>query len=62
MTRNMDVDLGSRTRTLASLQQFAGGQVSDEAAVGGEEFVLGEFFELDPFELMEDFVFEFAFE
>src|SRR3569623_2047551 len=45
-----------------SLQEFAGGEVFDEAAVGGEELVVGKFFELHPFELVEDFVLEFAFE
>lgn len=43
-------------------EQFAGGKVFDEAAVGSKEVVRGEFFELDPLELVKDFVFEFAFE
>ena len=44
------------------LEKFAGGEVADKAAVGGEELVLGKFLKLDPFELVEDFVLEFAFE
>jgi hypothetical protein len=42
------------------LEKFAGSEVADEAAVGGEEFVVGEFFELDPLELMEDLVLQLA--
>jgi hypothetical protein len=45
----------------SGLEQLAGGEVADESTVGGEEVVVGEFFELDPLELVEDFVFEFAF-
>jgi hypothetical protein len=44
------------------LEQFSGGEVADEAAVGGEEVVVGKFFELDPLKLLENLVFEFAFE
>jgi hypothetical protein len=44
------------------LEQFAGGKVADESAVGGEEFVLGKFFEPDPLQLVEDFVLQLALE
>jgi hypothetical protein len=44
------------------LEKFAGGEVADQAAVGGQEVVPGKFFELDPFELVEDLVLEFALE
>lgn len=42
------------------LEELAGSEVADEAAVGGKEIVPGEFLEFDPLELLEDFVFEFA--
>lgn len=44
------------------LEKFAGGEVADETAIGGEEFVVGELFKFDPLELVEDLVLEFAFE
>jgi hypothetical protein len=47
---------------VCGLKQLARGQIPDQPPVGREKFVLGKFFELDPFELMEDFVLEFAFE
>lgn len=47
---------------LVELEKLAGGEVADKAAVGGQEIVVGELFELDPLELVEDLVLEFAFE
>jgi hypothetical protein len=44
------------------LEQFAGGEVADESAVCGEEFVVGEFFEPYPLQLVEDFVLQLAIE
>jgi hypothetical protein len=44
------------------LEQFAGREVADQAAVGGEEFVVGEFIKFDPLELMKDLILEFALE
>ena len=44
------------------LEQFAGGEVADESAVGGEKFVLGKIFETDPLELVEDFVLQLSIE
>ena len=41
-------------------EELAGGEILDEAAVGGKEFVFGQFFELHPLELVEDLVFEFT--
>src|ERR1700729_2927489 len=46
----------------ADLEQFACGEVLDKVAVSGEEVVGGQVFKLDPFELMEDAVFEFPTE
>ena len=43
-------------------EQFARGEIFDEATVSGEEFIVREFFEFDPLELVEDLVLEFAFE
>jgi len=43
------------------LEKFARGEVADEAAICGEEIILGEFFEFDPLELVEDLVLKFAF-
>jgi len=42
------------------LEQLAGGEVFDEIAVGGEEVVAGQIFELDPLDLLEDAVFDLA--
>lgn len=47
---------------MLELEEFAGGQVFDQAAIGGEELIFGEFFEFHPLELVEDFVFEFSLE
>jgi hypothetical protein len=46
----------------SALKQLAGGEVFDEVAVGGEEVVGRQVFELDPLELMEDAVLELATE
>ena len=53
---------GSDVTRVARLKEFAGGEVADQAAVGGEEIVFGELFEFHPLELLEDLVFEFALE
>jgi len=44
----------------ASLQKLAGGEVADEAAVGGEEVVGGEVFKADPADLLVDLVIDFS--
>jgi hypothetical protein len=44
----------------ASLQQLAGGEVANEATVGGEEVVAGEVFKADPADLLVDLVVDFA--
>jgi len=43
-------------------EELAGGEVADEAAVGGEEVVLRQVFEPDPLDLMEDLVLNLAIE
>jgi hypothetical protein len=42
------------------LQQLAGGEVADEAAIGGEKFVIRKLGELDPAHLLVDLVVDFA--
>ena len=44
------------------LKEFAVGEIADETAVSGKKIVIGQIFELYPFELVEDFVFQFALE
>ena len=42
------------------LQQLAGCQVANQAAIGGEKLVVGQFFEPDPAHLVVDLVVDFA--
>ena len=44
----------------AGLKQFAGGEIADEAAVGGEEVITGEVAQITPAQIVEDVVGDFA--
>ena len=45
---------------MGALQQLAGGQIADEASVGGKEVVVGKVFEAGPADLVVDAVDDFA--
>jgi ATP-dependent protease ClpP protease subunit len=47
-------------RNFGILQQLPSGQIPNQTPVGGEEVVLGQVFDFDPAQLVEDAVFQFA--